>query len=78
MSKDRCKTIAAGPIEGPAREPLSDLLTTNEAAGILRITRGTLYEWIRTKQLPATRIGRKILIDRSVLEQVLERQKGSQ
>lgn len=43
-----------------------------EAKKILKISRGLVYEAIRTGQIPSIRIGRRILIPRSGLERLLD------
>lgn len=46
--------------------------TPAEAAEVARVSRRTLYEWIRTGLLPATRTGPRLLVVRSAdLEQFL-------
>ena len=53
-------------------EPL--VLTVDEAAELLRISRGSAYEAVRTGQIPSVRIGRRILISRQLLlEQITEK-----
>lgn len=49
------------------------LLTVPEACTYLRISRNTAYELIARGQLPAIRLGRKILIPRLTLEAWVER-----
>jgi excisionase family DNA binding protein len=44
----------------------------NEARKLLKISRGLLYEAIRTGQIPSLRIGHRILIPRSRLERLLD------
>jgi excisionase family DNA binding protein len=38
--------------------PLPRFLTPEEVADLLRISRRTVYNWLRSGQLPALRIGR--------------------
>ena len=53
-------------------EPL--VFTVEEAAELLRISRGSAYEAVRTGQIPSVRIGRRILISRQLLlEQITEK-----
>ena len=47
------------------------VLTIDEAAGILRIGRTAAYAAARTGELPAVRIGRRLLVPRLALEQLL-------
>ena len=47
-------------------------LTVDETARVLGIGRNRLYQSIREGQLPVLRMGRRILVSRVVLEQVLE------
>ena len=46
--------------------------TVDEAAGFLGVHRQTLYAAIRRSEIPAVRIGRRILIFRHVLEHMLQ------
>ena len=47
-------------------------LNVAEAARIIGVGRNRLYETIRQGQLPVLRLGRRIVISRVVLEQILE------
>ena len=51
---------------------MKEVLTVDEAAAALRIGRGTAYEAIRRKELPAIRLGRRLLVPRAALERMLE------
>ena len=46
-------------------------LSVPEAAKLLGISRGLAYELVRTRQLPVVRFGRRVLIPRAALEQML-------
>ena len=46
-------------------------LTVNEAAAILGISRTTAYESVRRGEIPARRFGRRVVILRHELEQLL-------
>lgn len=61
------------------RDKTSDalVLTPIEAAKILRIGRGTVYEQIRTGSIPHIRMGRKILVPKVALMRMLEGAKGN-
>jgi len=48
------------------------VLTPVEAAKLLRVGRGTVYEQIRCGLIPSIRMGRKILIPRAALLKMLE------
>lgn len=48
------------------------VLTVEEAAKALRISRGLAYELVRRGQLPALRLGRRIVIPRHALEAALD------
>ena len=56
---------------------LSDLLTTDEVLGYLKVTSRTIYRLIRIGKLPAVRIGRQWRIRRVDLDQWLERQRST-
>ncbi len=50
------------------------VFTVEEAAELLRISRGSAYEAVRTGQIPSILIGRRILIPRQLLlEQITEK-----
>jgi len=50
------------------------VFTVEEAAELLRISRGSAYEAVRTGQIPSVRIGRRIIISRQLLlEQITEK-----
>lgn len=46
-------------------------LTVEQAATILGISRGSAYEAARSGQLPTIRIGRRLLVPRAKLEELL-------
>lgn len=47
------------------------VLTVEEAAGVLRISRTAAYEAVRRGELPVVRIGRSLRIPRHALNQLL-------
>ena len=47
------------------------VLTVEEAAKLLRISRGLAYEMVRQGALPTIRLGRRILVPRQALERML-------
>ena len=46
-------------------------LTVEEAAKVLRVSRGAAYEAARTGQIPTLRIGRRVLVPVAALEKLL-------
>lgn len=57
------------------RSKVGDLplvLTVDEAAKVLRIARGSAYESVRRGELRSVRIGRRLLIPRAALLQLLD------
>ena len=52
-------------------ENLPEVLTVSEAAELLRIGRNAAYEAVRCGEIPSVRIGRRILVPRAGLEQLL-------
>jgi excisionase family DNA binding protein len=48
-----------------------EVLTVEEAASLLRISRGSAYEAVRRGDLPVLRIGRRLLVPRKRLEELL-------
>jgi excisionase family DNA binding protein len=51
--------------------PERRVVTVNEAAVMLRISRGAAYEAARRKQIPTIRIGRRLLVPLAALERML-------
>ena len=51
--------------------PLPRVLTVDETARALRISRTSAYEAVRTGEIPSVRIGRRILVPSEVLECML-------
>lgn len=47
-------------------------MTVSEAAIALKIGRGLAYEAVRRGEIPAIRIGRRLLVPRRALEKLLE------
>ena len=47
-------------------------LTVSEAAAALKIGRGLAHEAIRRGEIPAIRVGRRLLVPRRALEKLLE------
>jgi excisionase family DNA binding protein len=50
---------------------LPPTLTIEECASVLRLSRGSAYEAARTGQIPTIRIGRRLLVPRAKLLQML-------
>ncbi|MDP9236715.1 MAG: helix-turn-helix domain-containing protein [Chloroflexota bacterium] len=50
---------------------LPPTLTIEECALVLRLSRGSAYEAARTGQIPTIRIGRRLLVPRAKLMQML-------
>jgi excisionase family DNA binding protein len=55
--------------------PKSDLMTIAEAMKYLRISRQTLYERTKAREIPSYKIGRKVLYKRQELDLYLEKQR---
>ncbi len=47
------------------------VLTVEEAAKILRISRNSAYEAVKRGDIPSVRIGRRVLVPRTSLEMML-------
>ena len=47
------------------------VVTLNEAAKMLRISRGSAYEAAKRKEIPTIRIGRRLLVPSAALERML-------
>lgn len=51
---------------------MPDILTVAEVAEYLRLSRNGVYEALRQNAIPHTRIGKRILIPKSALRQMLD------
>jgi excisionase family DNA binding protein len=51
--------------------PERRVVTVNEAAVMLRISRGAAYEAAKRKEIPTIRIGRRLLVPVAALERML-------
>lgn len=51
------------------RVPKTDLMTATETCRYLKITQRTLYRYLRTRQIPAFKLGKEWRFVRSDLEQ---------
>lgn len=47
------------------------VITLDEAAVLLRISRGSAYQAARTREIPTIRIGRRLLVPVAALERLL-------
>ena len=54
-----------------ATQPARRVVTLNEAALILRISRGSAYEAAKRKEIPTIRIGRRLLVPCEALDRLL-------
>ncbi len=52
-----------------AKEPKSELMTAEETCFYLKITPRTLYRYLRSRQIPAFKLGKEWRFVRSDLEQ---------
>jgi excisionase family DNA binding protein len=53
-------------------DELPDVMTVTECARFLGIGRNAAYEAVRRVELPAIRIGRRLLVPKAALRQLLE------
>ncbi len=51
---------------------MNDLLTVEEAAAYLRVSRATVWRWCKTRRVPAVKIGREWRILRQTLKDIVE------
>jgi excisionase family DNA binding protein len=58
---NKCETI----------QPERRVVTLNEAAVLLRISRASAYQGAKTKEIPTIRIGRRLLVPLAALERLL-------
>ena len=49
------------------------LLSAKEAAQYLGVSHRTIWAWAQAGELPVTRLGRRVLFDRSRLDEIIER-----
>lgn len=77
---DRSRWMHPASSRSPRRlDDFGDILTIEEAAAVLRISRGAAYDaarrWraTRAEGLPVIQIGRRLLVPRTALETVLGR-----
>jgi len=56
---------------GPGSAAPKLILTIDEAAGVLRISRQSAYEAARRGEIPTIRLGRRILVPRRALEKLI-------
>ena len=54
-----------------ANEPVGRVKTLSEVAALLRISRGSAYEAAKRGEIPAIRIGRRLLVPSDALERLL-------
>jgi len=55
---------------------MNGLLTIKEVMAILKVSRETLYTWLRKGELPSCRIGRAYRVSSKDLEAFIHRAKG--
>ncbi len=53
-------------------DQLPDILTVTEAAGVLRLGRNAVYEAVQRGEIPAVRIGRRLLVPKAGLIRLLD------
>jgi excisionase family DNA binding protein len=54
-----------------ANQPEGRVITLNEVASILRISRGSAYEAAKRGEIPTIRIGRRLLVPMPAFERML-------
>jgi excisionase family DNA binding protein len=60
------------------RGDLPEVLTVPEVMAVLRLSRNSVYAAIRAGEIPVVRIGRRLLVPRVRLEQLLESDRPDQ
>lgn len=58
-------------MNGQHLDQLPDVLTVAEAAHLLRVGKGLVYEGVRRNDIPAIKIGRRLLIPKAALTRLL-------
>jgi len=74
LPDDHLPEAAAQQVESPPTSPAGSdrlVLTVDEAAYLLNISRGLAYELVARGELPAIRLGRRIVIPRLAMEELL-------
>jgi excisionase family DNA binding protein len=71
----RRTTLATNPADD-SMTPI--LLTVTEACVVLRVSRWSLYQLIRSRKLATVQIGRRRLIPRDALQAMIERLRGEE
>jgi excisionase family DNA binding protein len=54
-------------------DDFGEVLTVAEAAAVLRVSRNTCYEAVNRDEVPTIRIGRRVLVPKSALRNLLAR-----
>jgi excisionase family DNA binding protein len=54
-----------------AKRPDGRVKTLDEVAALLRLSRGSVYQAVRRKEIPTIRIGRRVLVPSDALEKLL-------
>ena len=54
------------------QQPFNDLLTVPESAAFLRLKTPTIRAWVLGRKIPFVRVGRRVLVRRRDLEQLIE------
>lgn len=55
-----------------APNPVSTLLTIDELAAELRVSKGTLYNWVYQRKIPYVKVGRLVRFERSAIDKYLD------
>lgn len=58
-------------------KPTRRVVTVEEAATILQISRGAAYQAAKAKEIPTIRIGRRLLVPLAALERMLTGNSGA-
>jgi excisionase family DNA binding protein len=56
---------------------MDELLTVDEVAAYLRVSRSTVWRWCQAKKIPAFKIGREWRISGPVLEELMRAQRSA-
>lgn len=64
--------LAGCPEAVAGEEPDGTWLRPIEVANYLKVSRSSVYQWIRRGDIPSKRIGSQIRVNRSVLESLIE------
>jgi len=80
ITKPACTLVLAAEkgeraiVRGTCAENGGDVLTVNEVAQVLRMSRGAIYQMVARGQLPGFKVGRSVRVRREAIAKWIEAQ----